>query len=510
MLTSKFNDHGKKLVYGTANVYATPMSSLSEESKSFRKPVYLSSLVAAFGGALCGYDTGCISSIIAMKIFKVKFFTEYSYTYLEGLLLVSYLMTAALGSLSSGYFCDRFSRKYSIIGSSMVFCTGLSFQITGYKFELVCTGRLITGFGAGLLTNSINLYHSEISPPDIRGRLTSLFTLMTSFGQVVGYFITFATSYLESDWCWRGPWLIQLIFGAVFGIFVVTLPFSPRWLLNQGRHKEALLVLVELNGLPQSHATIQKEYNAMRTEIDFERSLGKQSYHELFAGANLKRTLFAFFISSSTSFTGSVAIWYYAPQIWVNAGMTDVSASIVTTAGSGVLSLVATALSLHFLVDSVGRVPLFKLGAALMALSMFIVGVMFARYTLVDVDSGQVSVVNINARKAIIACIYIFTASFAFSYGIGSYVYPAEVFSMRCRAKGLSLTFGLNWVFSILITYSVPLFMSFSVSIIYFFFCGCCVVIFIGTWFIPETKGRTLENMTVLFAPKTHDYLSYC
>ncbi|CAO3578481.1 unnamed protein product [Absidia cylindrospora] len=485
------------------------MNSLSKESKSFRKSVYLSSLVAAFGGALCGYDTGCISSIIAMKIFKVKFFTEYSYTYLEGLLLVSYLITAAVGSLSSGYFCDRFSRKHSITGSSMVFCIGISLQITGYGFGLVCTGRLITGFGAGLLTNSINLYHSEISPPDIRGRLTSLFTLMSSFGQVVGYFITLATSYLESDWCWRGPWFIQLIFGALFGVFAVTLPFSPRWLLNQGRHKEALLVLVELNGLPQSHAAIQREYNTMRTEIDFEYSLGKQSYHELFVGTTLKRTLTAFFISWSTSFTGSVAIWYYAPQIWANAGMTDVSASIATTAGSGVLSLVATALSLYFLIDRVGRVPLFKLGAALMGLSMFIVGVMFARYTLVDLDSGHVSVVNVNARKTIIACIYIFTASFAFSYGIGSYVYPAEVFSMRCRAKGLSLTFGLNWVFSILITYCAPLFMSISVSMVYFFFCGCCVVIFIGTCFIPETKGRSLEDMEVLFAPETHDY-QYC
>ncbi|KAI8099419.1 general substrate transporter [Halteromyces radiatus] len=478
------------------------ISLYDEDLKPFRKSVYISSTVAALGGALCGFDTGAISSILAMNIFIDKFFTKDTYTYLQGLLLAFYLMTAALGAFFSGFFCDRLSRKYTIAGASLIFCIGVLFQIIGYNFALLCAGRLVTGFGAGLMTNAIPLYHSEISPPDIRGRLISLFTLMSTFGQVIGYFVTFGTSYLTTDWSWRAPWMVQLFSGALFGVFALTLPFSPRWLVDQGRTNEALDVLADLNELQTDHPAVQREYNEIKTEIEFEQSLGNRTYGELFVGSNLKRTLIAFFISISTSFTGSVAIWYYSPQIMASAGLSDVSASIATSGASGILSIIATFFSLQFMIDRLGRVPVFQIGAGLMGISMFVVGAMFACYTVVNVDTGEVIVVNTNARNTIIAFIYIFTASFAFSYGMASYLYPAEIFNMRCRAKGLALTYGLNWGFSILITYCVPLFMASTVSGVYFFFGACCVVCLIGVSFIPETKGKTLEEMEILFGAK--------
>ncbi|ORZ20299.1 general substrate transporter [Absidia repens] len=508
MATSKLPLDQDQPNYLATKSQTESICSVDGSIKPFRKSVYLSSTVAAFGGALCGYDTGCISSILAMEIFKAKFFTQETYVYLQGLLLAFYLMTAALGAFFSGYFCDRFSRKYSIVGSSAIFCIGVLFQIIGYNFALLCAGRLVTGFGAGILGSAIPLYHSEISPPDIRGRLISLFTLMSTFGQVVGYFVTFGTNNLDSDWSWRAPWMIQLFCGVIFGVYAITLPFTPRWLLDMGRKDEALLVLAELNELPADHSLIQNEYKEISGEIEFEQSLGKRTYKELFVGTNLRRTMIAFFISISTSFTGSVAIWYYAPQILVNAGLSDVSSSIAASGASGILSLIAAAISLQFLIDRIGRVPVFQMGAASMGISMFIVGAMFARYAIVDVDTGNVIVTNTNARNTIIAFVYIFTASFAFSYGMASYVYPAEIFNMRCRAKGLAITYSLNWAFSILITYCVPLFMASSVSGVYFFFGACCVVCLIGVSFIPETKGRSLEDMEILFGARKQELQS--
>ncbi|SAM04648.1 hypothetical protein [Absidia glauca] len=414
----------------------------------------------------------------AMDTFKTRFFPQGTYASHQGLLLALYLLSAALGSLLSGYCCDRFSRKYSIVAASFIFCIGVVLQIIGYNFKLLCAGRLITGLGAGLLTNAINLYHSEVSPPDIRGRLVSLFTLMSTFGLVLGYFVTFGTSLLTTDWSWRIPWVLQLLSGVLFGHCVLPLSFSPRWLMDQGRKEEALDVLAYLNELPPTHPAVQKVFHDISQEIDFEQSLSTRSCRELFQGTNLRRTLISFFISSSTSLTGSVAIWYYAPQILASAGLSDVSVSIAATGGSGVVSLVATALSLQFLIDRLGRVTLFQLGGGAMGVSMFVVGAMFSRYAVVD--AGGVVVLNSFARNTIIAFIYIFTASFAFSYGIASYVYPAEIFSMRCRAKGLSLAYGLNWALSIVITYCVPLFMTFTVSGVYFFFGTCCMVCLIG------------------------------
>lgn len=424
----------------------------------------------------------------------------------------AFLFNCAFACLSSTHLytpiLDRFSRKYSIIGASALFAIGILFQIIGANFGLLLAGRLIGGLGSGLMTNAIPLYHSEIAPPDIRGRLISFFTLMASFGQVVGYFTTFGTSYVDSDWSWRAPWLLHLIICVAFGFLIITLPFSPRWLIDNGRYEEAKAVLIELHEVPGNHPMVLQEYQDIVSELEFERSLGNRTYLELFQGSNFKRTMIAFFISIGTSFTGSVAIWYYAPQIIQSAGLSDVSTSIAATGGTGIFSLICAFISLQYCIDRWGRRAIFLFGAAVMGISMFVVGAMFAAYAIIDVDSGAVTMTNPYARNTIIAFLYIFVGTFQFSWGSASYVYPAEIFNMRTRAKGLALTYGLNWGFSILITYCVPLFIAHTVSGVYFFFGACCIVCFAGCCFIPETKGRTLEQMEVLFGAKHFDVLS--
>jgi MFS family permease len=287
-------------------------------------------------------------------------------------------------------------------------------QIIGTNFGVLLAGRIVGGFGAGLMTNAIPLYHSEIAPPDIRGRLISFFTLMACFGQLVGYFTTFGTSYIDSDWCWRAPWLLHIIVCVMFAGIIVTLPYSPRWLIDKGRYEEAKHVLVDLHQVPGNHPLVSQEYEEIIAEIEFERSLGDRTYLELFQGTNLKRTLLSFFISISTSFTGNVAIWYYAPQIILSAGMDSVSASIAATGGTGILSLIAAFISLQWFIDKWGRRPVFLVGAAAMGISMFIVGAMFSVYTTVDVENYAVTITNPYARNTIIAMLYIFVASFQF------------------------------------------------------------------------------------------------
>ncbi|KAL7314037.1 hypothetical protein PS15m_007696 [Mucor circinelloides] len=472
------------------------------EPPKFRKAIYLSAIVAAVGGFVCGYDTGSVSGILAMPQFTNNFFTDENITYLQGLLLALYLMTAALGAFFSGFFCDRYSRKYSIIGASAIFSIGILLQIIGANFGVVLAGRIVGGFGSGLMTNAIPLYHSEIAPPDIRGRLISFFTLMASFGQVVGYFVTFGTSYVQSDWAWRGPWLLHIIVCIAFGGIIFMLPFSPRWLIDKQRYDEAKAVLSELHEVPITHSLVVNEYEDIFNELELERSFGDRSYGELFQGTNLKRTLISFFIGISTSFTGSVAIWYYAPQIIQSAGLDDASTSIAASGGTGIFALVCAFVSLQWCIDKIGRRAVFLIGASIMGISMFVVGAMFQVYTEVDVENYTVTITNPYARNTIIAFLYIFVGTFQFSWGIASYVYPAEIFNMRTRAAGLAATYGLNWAFTILITYCVPLFIAHTVSGVYFFFGACCCVCFIGCCFIPETKGKTLEEMEYVFGAK--------
>ncbi|KAI8138491.1 general substrate transporter [Fennellomyces sp. T-0311] len=485
-------------VQTTADPEVLSSKSVDTIRPGIRKGVYLSSIVAAIGGFLCGFDTGATSGVLTMVPFQTRFFTEDNIDYLQGLLLAFFLMTAALGAFFSGFFCDRFSRKYSIMGATVLFCIGNIFLVIGHNFGLLLAGRLVGGFGAGLMTNGIPLYHSEIAPPDIRGRLISFFTLMSLFGQVTGYFVTFGTSYLTTDWSWRAPYLLQCLVCALFGTSMLFMPFSPRWLVDKGRHEEALASLISLRG----EGNVQAEFDEIKEEIEFERSLGKRTYAELFTPTNRNRFFSAAFVAIATSFTGVVAIWYYAPQIFLTAGLSDVSSSIAATGGTGILSFVAAAISLQWLIDTWGRKKLFLSGSLVMSISMFVVGAMFEVYTHVDVETGEVILTNSNARNTIIAFLYIFAGTYAFTWGIATYVYPAEVFNMRTRAKGLGLVYGFNWAFSIMITYCVPLFLATSVSGVYFFFGACQIVTMVGIFFLPETKGKTLEEMEYVFGAK--------
>lgn len=377
---------------------------------------------------------------------------------------------------------------------------GISCELLGFNAQTLLLGRLIGGLGTGLMTNAIPLYQSEIAPPDIRGRLISIFSLLGSFGQMVGYFVTFKSSHFTSYWCWRMPWLIQLISCIIFVISVSFLPFSPRWLIDKGREAEGLVVLSKLHNLPQEHKVVQRDYLEIKTLIETEKLNGQDhTYAELFEGSNFKRTMYSFFISIATCFTGNVVISYYAPQIFKNAGLGDVSTSLALTGGIGLLSLIFTASSLQWWIDLWGRKALFFAGSIVSALCMFTVGFIFHFYASIAQDDSIVVVANPYARYTIILCIYILSASFAGTWGVANYVYTAEIFSMRCRAKGLSLTYAISWAGSIVITYCTPFFMAYTVSGVYLFFGACSILTFIGIVFIPETKGKTLEEIDFMF-----------
>jgi sugar porter (SP) family MFS transporter len=387
--------------------------------------------------------------------------------------------------------------------ASIVLLIGVLNEIVGLNVNTLIMGRLIGGLGTGLMTNAIPLYVSEIAPADIRGKLISTYSLLSSLGQMLGYFVTFTSSYFfendNNNWCWRTPWIVQLIIGLIFVISIMFLPLSPRWLIDQGRETEGLKVLISLRGLSEDHKLIQKEYLEIMTLIAADNISKERSYTELFEGFNLRRTLIAFFISIATSFTGSVVIWYYAPKILLNAGLDDVTTSLALSGGIGFLSLISTFVTLQYFIDRWGRRALFFVGSVISGSCMAIVGTMFYFFTTVDGNGDIINVSNKYAQYTIFSCIFIFAISFAGTWGVVNYVYTAEIFSTRCRAKGLSLTYAISWASSIVITYFIPYCFSYSVSGVYFFFAGCSLLTFIGICFIPETKGKSLEDIDFIF-----------
>ncbi|KAI9010466.1 general substrate transporter [Phycomyces nitens] len=461
-----------------------------------RKSIYLAATMAAAGGFVVGYDSGSTSGVMAMDIF-VDRFLNIDTSYREGLLVAIMLLTATLGGLLSGYICDWIGRKYTIILGTYVFAIGALLETIGVNFGMFMAGRVFVGFGEGFLTNAIPLYHSEIAPPDIRGRLISLFSAMSAIGSIAGYFVNFGTSYLSSDWCWRTAFLIQVILCLLLS-FAFFLPFSPRWLVDKQRNQEALEVLALLHESTIDDPAVRAEFDSIVTEIEYERTFGARTFVELFKGTNLKRTMFALFTGNGAAFTGTDAISYYAPQIFKQAGLTNTSLALATSGGSKIVAFFCNILTLVF-IDKLGRRLIFISGAFLMGSAMYIVGALFQAY---NVESeGTVGLGNNTARNAVIALIYIFEAAYAYSWGPVAYVYPAEILNMRTRSKGLALAYGLNWAVAIFMTFVMPIFMDNTIYGGYYFFGGCCTLLFIGSFSLPETKGYTLEEIDQIFNP---------
>ncbi|KAH8548658.1 general substrate transporter [Umbelopsis sp. PMI_123] len=472
---------------------------MSEEApkKHSQFALYVAAILAAVGGFVSGYDTGAISGILAMSQFTDRFPTLNGNSYAQGLFVAAILLTAMLGSLLTGWVADKIGRKWTIMTGSFVYSFGIMFEIIGTNFGMMVAGRLIGGFGNGLLTNSVPLYHSEIAPPNIRGRLVCLFQLMITFGIVVGYFIDLGCSNIQSDMSWRTPFIVQLIFSLGLGSAMYWLPYSPRWLMDQGRTEESLQVLAKMRADGDiNDPVVQKEYKQIHDEILLEHELEIRSYSELFKGTVLKRTLIGVFIQSAQQWTGINGLLYFAPSIFQSAGLSGTTNSLVATGVTGICNFAATFPAV-FWIDRWGRKPTLISGAFIQALAMFVIGGIFQTQTsLVD---GNLVMNSTSATNTVIAFIFIFTLAFAYSWGACGFIYPAEIFPMRVRAKATSLTTGANWLFAIVITFITPVIIAATSSGLYFLFGGCCIIMGAICFFIPETAGRTLEDMEIVF-----------
>ncbi|KAI8364845.1 general substrate transporter [Choanephora cucurbitarum] len=465
------------------------------------KSAYTSSVIAGIGGIVCGYDTGSITGILALPEFQKRFFIHGTSAYYQSILLSSFLIFCMMSAFFSGYMCDRLGRKWTILIGSGTLLFGIALEIVGFNSTMLTIGRMISGTGVGLMTNAIPLYQTEIAPANKRGRLISLFALCSSFGQMMGYMVAYGSSYLQMNWSWRAPWCIQLMLCTLYIATTCFLPCSPRWLISQGRQEEGLQVLCHMYHTSSDDLILQDMYSDIVSSITSEDELkSHSSFLELFQDSNLKRTCCALFIALATCFSGNIVVTFYAPQIFREAGLETVSGSLALTGAISSLSLVFSAISLHYWIDSWGRKALFFTGSVISAVCMIVMGYVF--HFFATWSDGTMTVNNIYACGIIIFCMVLFSASFAGTWGVANYVYTAEIFSMRCRAKGLSLTYALSWASSIFITFIVPYCLSYSASEVYLFFGACSIITLVGIAYIPETKRKSLEQIDTMFITK--------
>lgn len=490
--------------------------------------VYTTSAFAALGGLLFGYDTGVISGVLTMSDFLLAFGGTASLqrgsltSSVAGSIVGIMLVGCFFGALLSGPAGDRLSRKYSIVLFAIVFIISAALQTASVNLFMLLVSRLIAGISVGALSMIVPVYQSEIATKEIRGRLVSLQQLAITIGIAVSFWTNFGKNLTNLNFCfhvvflclgtdvhflgssaaWRIPLAIQMIPAIILSIGILFFPFSPRWLMAQGRDDEALAVLMRLRSASSS-SDVLDEFNDIKNEIDFEREQSVKSYKQFLYPPLRRRLLLGISLQALQQLTGINSVMYYAPEIFKQAGLNDQRASLLATGINGFVLIIATLPAILF-IDRLGRRFILISGAILMAASMFIMGgtMGFYGYSNINATTGAVQVIipNRNASYVIIVFVYIFVASFAFSWGPTAWVYCTEIFPLSMRSKGTSLTTAANWATNTVVSFLVPVLLeelTYGTYLIFGVFCiSMGVIVYL---FYPETKEKSLEDMDLVF-----------
>ncbi len=307
---------------------------------------------------------------------------------------------------------------------------------------------------------------------------------------------------MGSSAAWRTPLALQIVPALILAIGILFFPFSPRWLMAQNRDAEALFVLKRI----RSGSTIDvvlDEYNDIKNEIEFERKQSIKSYSQFFHPPLRRRLILGISIQVLQQLTGINSIMYYAPEIFKQAGLNDQRASLLATGINGCVLVLATIPAILF-IDKLGRRFILISGAILMSLSMLIIGGTMGNhgYTHFNETTGAVQVIIPNriASYVIICFVYVFVASFSFSWGPTAWVYCTEIFPLSMRSKGTSITTAANWATNCIVSFLVPVLLENLTYGTYLIFGSFCILMGIIIYlFYPETKGKSLEDMDLVF-----------
>ncbi|KIX01088.1 uncharacterized protein Z518_10154 [Rhinocladiella mackenziei CBS 650.93] len=465
--------------------------------------VFGAAFLASLGGFSFGYDQGVISIINVMPQFHNAYprtTTPFGTSFMTAMLLLG----AFIGCLFMSYMCDKISRKWALTVVVIIFDIGAIIQTAAPNYASLVLGRAIGGVGVGTLAMGAPLYISEISPPNLRGTLLVLESISIVSGVVIAFWITFATRHLSSEASFRLPFGLQMVCATILGLGIHAFPYSPRWLGLVSRHEECLKSLCKLRGLPANDNRVQAEYRGILAEVEFQKTITEQKHPGLKGlrlevvlwGDLLKRKMWhrsivgcgvAFF----QQFSGINAFIYYAPTLFSSLGNSD-EMSLILSGVFNVLQLVAVAICFA-IIDKLGRRPLAIIGGFGSCICYIVIAGLSGVY---ERDWSQ----NSTAGWACVAMAFCFILVYGVSYSPLGWTLPSEVFPNSLRAKGVALAISVTWLSNFTVGIATPPMIAnihYGTYIFFAFWCGLS-----GIWavlLVPETKGKTLEEMDELF-----------
>ncbi|KAG0152433.1 hypothetical protein CROQUDRAFT_649835 [Cronartium quercuum f. sp. fusiforme G11] len=458
-------------------------------------------LFAAFGGFLYGYDTGYIAGTKEME-FWLKLFGDPDgkggfvlSTANDSLVTAILSVGTFVGALLAYPFGDILGRRWGVIASCGVFCIGVILQTVSTTVPVFAVGRVFAGLGVGLTSCLVPMYQSECAPKWIRGAVVACYQWAITIGLLIAAVVVNATKDMPNHSCYRIPIALQFIWAFILSFGLYCLPESPKYLILKGREKEARSSLGRLLSLPIDSEQVSREYDEVNDALMIEREIGAGSYADCFKtgkGRYRLRTLTGMAIQALQQLTGINFIIYYGTSFFKNSGIQN---AFTITIIINLVNVVTTIPGI-WAVDRSGRRPLLLGGAAVMCVCQFIIPIL----------GLTLPASNISGQRALIALVCIYIAGFAATWGPIAWVVTGEIYPLGIRAKAMSLSTASNWALNFAIGYATPYLVDVGPgkaglgANVFWIWGSCCAICFLFTFFfIPETKGLSLEQVDELY-----------
>lgn len=436
--------------------------------------VFFISFVATIGGFLFGYDLSVIGS--ANSYLRDQFHLGEA---MFGFSTASAALGCMAGPLLGAWLSDWLGRERTLMVAAGLLAIGTLLTALAPTIFIFNVFRILGGMGVGLCSIASPMYINEVAPPRMRGRLGLMYQLAIVIGSAVSPLVAYGIVQIFPDSvAWRWMFGSQMVFIVLFAIFLLRLPPSPRWLAERGRFAEADDVLKRVHG-PEIAVLEMKEIKSALAEET-------GGFAELWLPGIRRALLFGCLLTFFGQWSGWSGIGGYIPVMLQMSGVQDRHSAILQFGLTYVAMAVVTVFSMFF-IDRVGRRPLWIFASVLMAIITFSTGLVF-HYQIHGI--------------VVLLVITLCTVPHGLALGGLPWLMMSEIFPTRIRAKGVAVTTTCQWIMGFSVAQSFPIISGWSqrhlgsiAGAFWVFTLVCICSVFFGLKLMPETRGRTLEDI---------------
>jgi sugar porter (SP) family MFS transporter len=448
---------------------------------------------------LYGYDASVFNSIQGTESW-IQYFDNPNANQIGSINTVYTVGAIVSGWFFAGPCADYFGRRVPMVLGCMFVIVATFCQLFTPTLGGFIAGRLLIGIGQGLALPIGPVYIGELAPPDIRGRIMSIWQAFYSVGSFLAYWINYGavahSASLPKNWDWRMVVVFQLLAPIYIITCILFCPETPRWYVQKGQLEKARSSLLRVRDTEEE---VDDELVQIHEAIEYEKQLGGGSYKPFFTDPSVrKRFLLALVLNGGQQITGEGSLNSYTTIIYKKVFSSNKQIQLIN-ALNGTFGIIFT-LNATWTVDRYGRRFLLILGAIGMAICMFVVAPV-ETLTPTYANGAKSESVGI----AIVFLFFLFIFFYKPSWGATVWIWTSEVFSMNIRAQGMGMASQFQNVANAILNQVFPLFLD-SKGFHAFYMFGainvllCLFVIF----FIPETKGKSLEEVDQLFGGVNH------